>query len=101
MRVQMLVHGFGGPPADFRVAGVLVVPQPLTGGFIEWRQRVERDIRRLIVPRIGAGYVMAERTQRGLPRERLGTSAACEFHCMSAPHQPGGDGFHAALPAGN
>jgi hypothetical protein len=35
MHVQVLVHGFDGPPADFRVAGVLVVPQFLAGGFVE------------------------------------------------------------------
>src|ERR1017187_7267482 len=74
MRVQMLVHGCGGPPADFRVAGVFVVPQLVTGRFIELRQQVESDIRRLIVEGIGAGYVMAERAQRGLPREWLGTA---------------------------
>src|ERR1022692_2739789 len=101
MRVQMLVHGFGGPAADFRVAGVFVVPQLVTGRFIELRQQVESDIRRLIVEGIGAGYVMAERTQRGLPREWLGTAAGCEFHGVQARREAGGDGFHVALHAGN
>src|ERR1035438_7819403 len=105
MRVQMLVHGFGGPAADFRVAGVFVVPQLVTGRFIELRQQVESDIRRLIVAGIGAGYVMAERTQRGLPREWLGTAAGCEFHGVQAVPNPArspagmvGDGRRMRVP---
>ena len=53
MGVEIGVQRFQRAPADFGVPGLLVAPQPMARGFVQLRQQVERDVRRLIVARIG------------------------------------------------
>ena len=99
--MEVLVHSFGGAAADFGVAGSLVVAQLETGGFVELWQQVEGDVGGLIVARIGAGDVVAERTEGGLAREGTGLGAGGEIGGVEAGHESGGDGFDVAFDAGD
>ena len=97
----MTIHSLYRPAAHFCMAGGFIAPQPLPRRFIERRQQIERDIGRLIVPRIRARYVMTERPERSLARKRLGLRSGGQIHRVQARHQSGGDRFHIALDARN
>ena len=58
-----------GAAADVGVARVFVAAQALAVGFVERGQQVEGDVGGLIVGRVGAGDVVAERAERGLARQ--------------------------------
>src|SRR5438128_2021289 len=87
--------------ADFGVARLLVAAEALARGLVERGQQVEGDVGGLIIRGIGAGDVLAKRSQSGGARERSRLLAQCQRRRVLACHQPRGDGFHVAFDAGN
>jgi hypothetical protein len=99
MAAAVVLQGLKRPPADFGVARLLVVTQLVMRGFVEGRQQIEGDVGRLVAPGIGAGDVMAERTQSGLARQRPGRFAGRQRGGVKARHQSRGNRFHVAFHA--
>src|SRR5579862_9275091 len=90
MRVEILVEGFERAAADFSVAQLAVARR-----VFELGQQVEGDVGGLVIFRIGAGNVSAQRSDRSFAWKRgmAGSDAAGD--------QPGGDRFDVAFDAGN
>src|SRR5437868_3637364 len=86
-------------PADELVARFLVLAKSLAFGFFELRQEIERDVGRLIILRVGAGDVMAQRAERGGARESARRCAGCELRRVKAGDQTCGDRLDIAFDA--
>ena len=79
------------PPADLGMARAFVVPQPPARFLVERRQQVEADVGRLVVRRIGAGDVVAQRTERRLARQWAELFAEGEGGGVPSRQPPGGN----------
>src|SRR5260370_4260084 len=99
--MEIFVEGCHGLPGDERVARLLVAAQALTDGLVELGEVVEGDIRGLVILRIGAGDVVAERAERGGARQGAGGLAEGESGGLHTGHESGGDGLDAGFYAGS
>src|SRR5471032_2657328 len=89
------------PPAHLRMPCLFVFAQLETRGFVELRQQVEGDVRRLIVRRVRSTYVMTQRPQSRFTRKRSGLLTHTERRRMHARHQSRGNRFHVAFHTRN
>ena len=90
MRASKFLQRVERPPADLGVPRLFVVTEAAARLFVERRQEVESDVGGLVIPRIRARDVLAQRTERGrageswLSRPKLGKSTYfAEFACSS------------------
>src|ERR1035438_9759839 len=101
MDMEVLLQSRQSAAADLRVARLLVAAQLVARGLVELRQKVESNVGGLIIGRIGAGNVVAQRAQRGLTGERAWLFSSGPRGGVLPRHQAGGDGLHVPLHAGN
>src|SRR6266404_3322523 len=101
MDSQILVDALERTPANGSVTRALVVAQSRADRLAQRGQQIEGDVRGLIIVRIGAGYIGAQRSQRRLARPR--TRFLAEFQASGEPagYQSRRDRFYVALDAGN
>lgn len=104
----LIAAKFGGslqrlqrPPANLRMPSPLIAPEFLPRLFIQSRQQIERNIRRLIIRRIGPRNVGAQRTERRLARKSPNRFAGCESRRVPSSHQPRRDRFDVPLDSRN
>src|SRR5579864_9452426 len=70
-------------PANFGVAGLFIVTQPMAQGFVERWQQVERDVGGLVIGGVGAGDIVAQRPEGRCARQgtrRLARGQRCGVH---------------------
>src|ERR1700719_3668563 len=78
-----------------------VMAQPMTGRLIEGRQKIERDIRRLVIRGIRSRNVSAQRSDRAFTRKRPDCFGRRHLNRMPSGNQARGDRLDVALNARN
>src|SRR5262245_37925007 len=98
---KILLELLERPPADLRLPRPFVVLEALQSLFLELRQQIESDVRWLVVLRISSRYVMTERAERCLARQRTQSLASHHRSRQAARDKSGCDGFDIAFDSGN